>query len=253
MTRAQALKSIRWYSPLVALFAVQVVFWSYTHKIHPDLGVVPPVPSKEELAILKMGDDQFYFRALALELQTAGDTYGRFTPLKQYRMDNVYHWFTLMDTLDRTSDMMPAMAAYYYSQTQNKKDVRPLINYLYEHSVRDIKHKWWWLLQSIYLAQHRLEDMDLALKVAKPLINPDVPIWAQQMTAVVYEKRGEMEDALAIMESIKDNADSISERDLKYMVYFIKERLNRLDKLEEFKNITPSKDEQQYIRPKELP
>lgn len=253
MTRAQAIKSIRWYSPLLALLSLQVVFWHYTHHIHPALGVVPPVPGKEELAILKMGDDQFYFRALALELQTAGDTYGRFTPLKQYRMDNVYHWFTLMDTLDHTSDMMPAMAAYYFSQTQNKKDVRPLVNYLYEHSLRDIKHKWWWLVQSIYLAQHKLEDMDLALKVAKPLINPDVPIWAQQMTAVVYEKRGEMEDALNIMETIKDNAETIPDKDLRYMVYFIKERLNRMDKLKEFQDIKPSDKDQPDTRPKELP
>jgi hypothetical protein len=257
--RAAKIKSFfSWYGPLLAIAACNVLFWSATHNIRPELGVVPPVPGREELAVLKMGDDQFYFRLLALQMQTAGDTYGRFTSLRKYDMSKVYHWFTLLDTLDPRSDMMPAMAAYYFSQTQNTKDVRPLVNYLYEHSVRDIEHKWWWLLQSIYLAQYKLKDMDLALKVASPLVNKSVPIWAQQMAAVVHEKRGEMADALGIMETIKNNADAIPERDLAYMVYFVKERLQRLDKLKEFEKVNPVPNAPrgsppQDKRPKELP
>lgn len=234
---------------LLLVLSVNVLFWANTRTIRPSLDVVPPVPGKEELAVLKMGDDQFYFRALALEMQNAGDTYGRFTALRNYNMDRIYHWFTLLDGLDSKSDMMPAMAAYYFSQTQNEEDTRPLANYLYEHSIRDIKHKWWWLLQAIYIAQYKLKDMDLALKVSAPLVNKDVPIWAQQMAAVVREKRGEMEDALAIMETIKDNADAIPERDLKYMVYFVKERLNRLDKLNEFKGLKTTDKPQVGSRP----
>lgn len=248
MTRTR--KFIDWYGPLLAMLAVNILFWSYTKHIRPDLAVVPPVPSQQELALLKMGDDQFYFRVLALQMQNAGDTYGRFTALKKYDMNKVYHWFTLLDTLDARSDMLPAMAAYYYSQTQKTEDVRPLVNYLYEHSSRDIERKWWWLVQSIYLAQHKLKDMDLALKVSMPLVDKRVPIWAQQMAAVVREKRGEMQDALNIMETIKNNADAIPERDLKYMIYFVKERLDRLDKLKDFKGVKTTKDAPQGIRPK---
>jgi len=254
--RAHAIKVKKffsWYGPLLALVACNMLFWSQTRGIRPELGIVPPIPSKEELALLQMGDSQFYFRALALQMQNAGDTYGRFTALRQYDMSKVQQWGALLDTLDATSDMMPAMVAYYFSQTQNEKDVRPLVNYLYEHSTRDIKHKWWWLLQSIYLAEYKLNDMDLALKVASPLVNKDVPIWAQQMAAVVREKRGEMDDALAIMETIKDNADAIPERDLKYMVYFVKERLKRLDKLNEFKDLKTTEEPQPDTRPKEAP
>lgn len=242
------------YGLLLLILACNVVFWTQTRQMRPDLGVVPPVPGKEELALLKMGDDQFYFRLLAFKMQTAGDTYGRFTALRKYDMNRIYHWFTLLDTLDAKSDMMPAMASYYFSQTQNTKDVRPLVNYIYEHSIRDITHKWWWLLQSIYLAQYKLNDMDLALKVAAPLVDTRVPIWAQQMAAVVHEKRGEMADALRIMETIKDNAENISDRDLKYMIYFVKERLKRLDKLKDFQHMEVMEEvKPDNGRPKELP
>jgi hypothetical protein len=227
---AKAKKWFRNYGALLLFVALQFGFWLQTKDIRPDMGIVPPVPGKQEIHALTFGDDQFYFRVLAFSIQNAGDTFGRFTSLRYYDMNRLYHWFTLLDTLDAKSNMIPSMATYYYSQTQNTQDVRYIVDYLYEHSTRDIAHKWWWLMQSIYLAQHKLNDMDLALKVSAPLVNEKVPAFAQQMAAVVREKRGEMEDALRIMETIRDHAEELSDADLKYMRYFIEERLDKLDK-----------------------
>lgn len=217
------------YTPLLFCVALQIGFWHETRSMKPNLGIVPEVPGKVALGALTFGDSQFYFRVLAFRLQNAGDTFGRFTALRYYDFNRLYHWFTLLDTLDRRSNMIPSMATYYFSQTQNVTDVRYVVNYLYEHATRDVEHKWWWLLQSIYLSMHRLNDMDLALKVATPMVNPKVPAFAQQMAAVVHEKRGEMDDALTIMETIQNNAEHISESDLKFMAHFVKERLKRLD------------------------
>ncbi|NBO18205.1 MAG: hypothetical protein EBV03_03075 [Proteobacteria bacterium] len=227
-------KWLRDYALLVFFAAAQVGFWAETHHIEPDMGIVPEVPSRKTLHALTFGDDQFYFRIMAFTLQNAGDTFGRFTALRYYDFNKLYHWFTLLDELDARSNMIASMATYYYAQTQNTPDVRYIVDYLYEHATRDVEHKWWWLLQSIYLAMHKLNDTDLALKVAQPLQNEHVPVWARQMTAVVYEKRGEMDDALRIMETIRDNAKEIPESDLNFMTYFVKERLKKLEKSKEF-------------------
>lgn len=231
------------YSFLAALVLLQVGYWYKTKDITPEMGIVPDVPGREALHALTFGDDQFYFRILAFNLQNAGDTFGRSTSLRYYDFNKLYLWFNLLDELDAKSNMIPAMATYYFSQTQNTADVRYVVDYLYTHSMRDVGVKWWWLVQSIYLAMHKLEDKDLALKVSAPLVHKDVPVWAQQMAAVVREKRGEMEDAYNIMQTIKEHAESkdIKEMDLKYMTYFIKERLHRMEKIEEEK----SKDDNQ--------
>ncbi len=226
---ARAAIWVRHYLALALCLALQFGFWYKTHDIRPDLNVVPDVPGERAVQALSFGDKQFYFRVLALGIQNSGDTYGRFTSLRYYDFNKLYHWFNLLDTLDARSNMMPAMAAYYFSVTQNTADVRYIVDYLYTHSTRDVERKWWWLMQSIYLAQHKLSDMDLALKVSAPLVNPKVPVYAQHMAAVVREKRGEMEDALRIMETIRDNAKEIPEADLAYMNYFVKERLGKLE------------------------
>lgn len=222
------------YILLAVLLTLQIGFWQHTRSHRPELGVVPPVPGRQAVEALSFGDRQFYFRVLALTIQNAGDTFGRFTSLRYYDFSRLYLWFKLLDTLDARSDMMPAMATYYFSQTQNTADVRYIVDYLYEHATNDIGNKWWWLLQSIYLSMHRLEDMDLALKVAGPMVHEQVPVWAQQMVAVVHEKRGEMDSAYRIMETIHENMDNIPESDLRYMVYFVQERLKRIEDAQKF-------------------
>lgn len=224
---------IRHHLALVFFLLLQVGFWYRTSDIKPDMGIVPDVPGREALHALTFGDDQFYFRILAFNLQNAGDMFGRFTSLRYYDFNKLYLWFNLLDELDSKSNMIPAMATYYFSQTQNTADIRYVVDYLYTHCMRDVGSKWWWLVQSIYLASHKLNDMDLALKMAAPLVNEKVPVWAQQMAAVVHEKRGEFDDALRIMETIRDHAETIPESDLKYMNYFVKERLEKLDEWNE--------------------
>lgn len=222
---------IRSYSLLLVAVSMQVGYWYETRDIQPDFTIVPDVPGKSALHALTFGDDEFFFRVFALSLQNSGDTFGRFTALRYYDFNKLYLWFTLLDELDAKSNMMPSMASYYFAQTQNTADVRYIVDYLYSHSVRDVEHKWWWLLQSIYLSMHKLNDLDLAIKVAKPLQDDKVPVWARQMTAVVYEKRGEMDDAIKIMETIKENVKDIPDADLKYMTYFVKERAKQMEKI----------------------
>ncbi len=211
------------------LLALQALYWWHARPYQPDLSIVPNVPRAEAVKAISMGDEEFYFRTLALMLQNAGDTFGRATPLKNYDFTRLQRWFGLLDQLNSRSNMIPAMAAYYYSQSQNEADARYIVDYLYAHASRDVEHKWWWLIQAIYLSMHKLHDMELTLKVAQPLLNADVPAWAQQMLAVVYEKRGEMGDALRIMETIKEHAKQMTDADLKYMKYFIDERIKKLD------------------------
>lgn len=220
------------YSLLLAVFlALQGAFWWDTRALRPATDVVPTPPGKSTLHALSFGDDEFYFRMNAMYLQNFGDTFGRTISLRYYDYTKLYQWLVLLDSLNSRSNMLPSMATYYFSQTQNASDVHYLTSYLKAHATRDIAHKWWWLLQGIYLAMYKLNDMDVALRMAQPMVDPSVPVWAQQMVAVVHEKRGEMEDALRIMETIRHNAADLSDQDLRYMRYFVEERLGKLNLL----------------------
>lgn len=218
---------------LAAFLALQGAFWWHTHALRPALEIVPRPPGPAAVAALSLGDRQFLFRALALRLQHAGDTFGRNSPLKNYDYAALRDWFLLLDTLDGVSDLAPTLAAYYYSQTPKTDDIRYMTDYLQRHSMRDTERNWWWLTQAAYLANHKLGDKELALDIAEPLPRiKAAPVWARQIPAFIHEQRGEVAEALAIMDGIKQSAgaDELSERELRFMRYFVEERLGSLER-----------------------
>jgi hypothetical protein len=216
---------------VVILFIIQGMFWYETNHIKPEMTIVPNVPSEATVQALSFGDEEFFFRALALDLQNMGDTFGRFTALKYYNYKKLYGWFLLMDTLNSTSDFVPSIASYYFSQTQNKPDVRYIVDYLDQHANRDINKNWWWMTQAVYLSNHVLHDKDRALQLAYSLARArgtNVPIWAQQMPAFIHEQRNEKEEALIIIRDLLKNEAQLAPSEKAFMNYFINERLNTI-------------------------
>lgn len=216
--------------PLLLILALilQITFWAYTKSIKPDLAIVPELPSEAEVKALSLGDRQFYYRYLGYVIQNAGDTYGRSTPLKDYNYEKLSKWFYLLDEMDKKADYVPALAAYYYSSTQNKEDTRYIVNYLAYHSEHDLEKNWWWLVQAVFIARHRLDDKPLALKIAYKLSKlNNVPFWAKQMPAFIHLELGEKKEAIAIIQSILNSYQNIPERELNFMYYFVNERVKK--------------------------
>ncbi|HEU5048346.1 MAG TPA: hypothetical protein VFT64_10955 [Rickettsiales bacterium] len=223
---------LRRYSLLLVFFGLQVGFWGMTHNRLPEMDIVPDVPGRTAVKALSFGDEEFYFRLLALDIQNAGDTFGRFTELYKYDFQKLYAWFMLLESLNNQSDYMPFIASYYFSQTQYVPDVKYVIDYLYEYSSYRPEQKYWWLAQAVYLAQHKLKDNDLALKMAEPLEHAyNAPYWVRQLPAFVHEKRGEMDDAYHIIEDIEKNSKNIPPAELRFMTYFVEERLKKMEKI----------------------
>jgi hypothetical protein len=217
---------------LLYLFLLaQLGVWNITRHYPPNMAIVPDVPSEMSVKAFSLGDGQFYFRLLAYQLQNAGDSFGRFTPLKDYNYHQLYYWFVLLDSLDHRSNFVPSIASYYFSQTQRTEDVRYVVDYLDQHASKDLYHKWWWMAQAVYLANHKLKDKDLALKLANKLAKTprdDIPLWTKQMPAFIHEQRGELDEALVIIEDIAKNADHMDEGELNFMRYFVQERLGKV-------------------------
>jgi tetratricopeptide (TPR) repeat protein len=232
----------------VLFFAICVIgqasFWQKTHTILPEMGIVPAVPGERTVRALSFGDEEAFFRLLALNIQNSGDTFGRFTALYKYDFNKLYHWFHLLDELDNTSNYLPSMATYYFSQTQNRDDVRYIVDYLDEHTIGRAQEKWWWVAQASYLAEHKLNDSKRALDLAERLRGiKGIPMWAQQLAAFVHEKRGEFDEALGIIQEILKDPDQYSQGELNFMKYFIGERLGKMKEVEgELKKIQAIKD-----------
>jgi hypothetical protein len=230
----------------VACLLLQGAYWWHIREIMPEMAIVPDVPGEQTVHALSFGDEEVFFRLYAFNLQNAGDTFGRFTALYKYDYNKLYRWFLLLDEFNAESNYLPALATYYFAQTQNHADVRYMVNYLDAYTLGREKEKWWWVVQAVYMAQHKVGDLQLAQKMADRLQGVHgIPIWAQQMPAFVHEARGEFGAALTIIEDILKHPEEYSESELTFMRYFVDERLGRLNEVEkEYEAAKKSKEEQ---------
>lgn len=218
---------------LPILLLLQIGFALYTKRFLPELGIVPALPTQAEIHVQAMGDPEFLFRRNALMLQQAGDTFGRSTALYRYDYPTLKSWFLLMDGLNNRSNFIPTLASYYFAQSQNSNDVSYIVDYLQAHTQGRVASQWWWVMQAAYLAKYRLKDDARALSIADPLAHAtEAPLWVQQYPAFLYEQAGEFDHALHIIETIVQNAPDISEKELSFMQFFVKERLKKLEDAE---------------------
>lgn len=240
---------------LVALLVLQGASWNHTRHIMPEMGIVPEVPGERTVRALSFGDDEAFFRLLALSIQNSGDTFGRFTALYKYDYNKLYHWLHLLDGLDNESDYLPSMASYYFSQTQNIEDEHYIVDYLDEYTEGRAKEKWWWVTQAAYLANHKMHDTDRALKLAERLQGvKGIPIWAQQLPAFIHEQRGEYGEAMSIIRTILDDPSQYSQGELNFMKYFIGERLGKIKEVQaEIARIQAEKDAEKKAGKPDVP
>lgn len=218
-------------------FILQIIFWSKTESIKPNFNIVPPPPNKYSIATTSLGDKEFLFYALALRLQNSGDVFAGFAALRRYNYQYLYGWMKRLDELNSQSNLIAALASYYYSQTQNHPDTKYIVDYLDEHVAIDPPKKWWWLVQALYIAKDRLKDKDRALELAQKLgkiEGEDIPLWTRQMPAMINKEFGKECDAFLIIKNLIDEAEKgkrkINKQDMDFMYHFINERLRTLKK-----------------------
>ena len=65
----------------------------------------------------------------------------RFTSLKKYDYNKLYHWLTFLSSLDFKSNIFPYLASNYYIGAEVKEDVAFMVKYLGEHAQKDINKK----------------------------------------------------------------------------------------------------------------
>lgn len=210
---------------LAAILCVNFLFWCASHDVYQRWSGVPPVPDRTGAVMMTLGDPEFSYRILALSLQNLGNLGVNMAPLKDYNYHELGKWFLLLSSLDPVSDHVPTLAAYYFGATRVPADIAVVVRYLAAVGQEPFGAKWRWLVQAIYLAQHRMYNENLALRLAQILAHMPqsvkMPAWARQMPAFVLEKQGDKEAARALMIDMLRTQKDISPQDISNMTFFL--------------------------------
>jgi hypothetical protein len=212
---------------LAALVAHGALAWHH-RPLQAGWPGVPSPPTEALAPLLTLGDDQLFYRIAAFGLQNMGDGGGRATPLAHHDYGRLEAWLRLLDRLDPQADYAPTLAGYYFGQSPKPDDLRRIVAYLTAVGARDPARHWRWLAHAVYLARHRLHDVDLALAVARHLAGlagTEAPLWVRQMPAFVLADVGEREAARDLLETILATDRNLSAGEIVFMRHFIDQRL----------------------------
>jgi len=210
---------------VLSLVALAHAAFAWHHRdLRPDLIILTKPPSPRVIEAMAFGDSQFLYRAWALDLQNAGDTGGRATPMRDYNYDYVIGWLETLRALDARAEFHAFLATHYFSQTPEKSDVRKVVDFIVRDAEETPQTKWPWFLEAAVIAQRKLSDLPLALSIAEKLTSydfADMPNWALMFPALLLEQLNRPAEARAQIEGVvARRGDTFSEEDKLWVANF---------------------------------
>lgn len=160
-------------------------------------------PSAEVLRVFALGEPALAARLLMLWLQAQDYQPGLSLPFAALDYTQVEAWLTRLLALDARFDYPLLAASRLYGEVAEPARQRRMVAFIARAFADDPVARWRWQAHAVYLAQHRLHDLPLALDLAQQLAaapgGAAIPSWARQMHIFVLENMGELDSARVVL------------------------------------------------------
>ncbi len=182
-------------------------------------------PAQEVLLLLSLGDSVAFSKLLMLNLQAFDNQPGVSIPFKNLDYNKVVAWLERIALLDPNSQYPYLTAARVYAEVQDDEKRIIMLNFVRQGFLKDPERQWPAMAHAVFVAKHRLKDLNLALEYARELRlhlqHTAVPSWLRQMELFVLEELGDLESAQILLGGFLDSGIVKDEKEYR----FLKERL----------------------------
>lgn len=210
---------------LIALFVLFGLQISQRTLLHRTTSVQPaPLPKPPSLAFMQLvaiGEPEVLSRLSVLWLQAFDRQPGISIPFDDLDYVRLVGWLETSINLAPKSQYPMFIASHLYSRVNNPSKQRAMIAFLEQQFIRDPEYRWRWLAQAIIIAQHRLNDLNLARRLAKLLrkstTNKHIPHWAKQMELGIMEAQGEYQSAALLIGGLLQGGQITDPHELNFL------------------------------------
>ena len=193
--------------PVLALFIASLVIqvcWSHARpQAAATAEALPNPPDTRLLRLSGLGEPDALAKILMLWLQAFDNQPGVSIPFARLDYARVINWLDALLALDNRFQYPLLSASRVYTETPDNARKRQMLEFVHRRFLEDPGRRWPWMAHGVYVAKHRIKDLQLALKYANALrLNVDsaaAPPWATQMEIFVLEDLGEVESARVII------------------------------------------------------
>lgn len=207
---------------LAAALIAQILFHGY--RAGPEASM-EPLPAPVDAAYLRaasLGDPMAASRLLMLWLQAQDHQAGISIPFARLDYGRLTGWLEAVMTLDPRSHYPLLSAARIYSEVPDNAKRRIMLEFVYRKFLEAPDSRWPWLAHAVYMARHRMNDRELALKYARALRThtsaDTAPEWARQMELFVLADYGELESAQILLGGLIESGEITDQREIDFLM-----------------------------------
>lgn len=188
---------------LIAGLVIQVC-WSHARpQAAATPETLPDAPDTRLLPLYGLGEPDALAKILMLWLQSFDNQPGVSIPFASLDHARVINWLDALLALDSRFQYPLLSASRVYTQTPDDAGKRQMLEFVHRRFLEDPDRRWPWMAHGVYIAKHRIKDLQLALKYANALrlnVSCDAaPPWVAQMEIFVLEDLGEIKSARIII------------------------------------------------------
>jgi hypothetical protein len=183
---------------------------------------------------VSLGSDRLLSYLLLLNVQLHDNQKGRHRNYLNIDYDTLSRWLLRLYELNPKSDYPAFLASRVYSNVADKSRIRKMVEFIDTLFDKNPQQHWRRLTEACLLAKHQLEDLDLALRLAKKLADLPgdikLPYWARDLKLVLLDNLGQLESAqLLILSMLKSGEikDPDEKRFLKFRLLRIQQQLSK--------------------------
>ncbi|MEX2480814.1 MAG: hypothetical protein WD928_08135 [Gammaproteobacteria bacterium] len=214
---------------LALALAAQITIGSVREGPATAVSTLPWPPSVPTLRVVALGEEAVLARLIMLWLQAFDYQPGVSIPFHALDYGRLEAWLERALTLDPGFQYPLLAAVRLYGDVADADRQRRMIAFVRRHFVADPQQRWQWMAHAVYLAKHRLGDLELALALAEELAaappDPAIPSWARQMHIFVREDMGEIESAKVLLGGLLESGEITDPHER----WFLSQRLHELE------------------------
>lgn len=192
----------------------------------PLKNVPAPLPAAD-LRMLALGEAELAAKLLEFWLLSFDTQSGRIVKYESLNYDNLVGWLETIDRLDPRSGYPGLVAGGVFVEVKDEQRARKMIDFVHRWFLKAPERRWRWQAQAVILAKYRLEDLELARRLAEDLRikakNGNIPAWARDMEFLILQQMGEFEAASALVGSLLDSDAVTDPGELRFLTEKLKE------------------------------
>lgn len=214
---------------LVAALSLQLAWQAVRPGPEVTISELSAPPSLSLLRVISLGEPDTLSRLLMLRLQAHDYQPGISIPFRDLDYDRLVVWLDVILELNPESHYPLLSASRVYSEVPDEDKKRRILEFVHAKFLERPAERWQWMAHAVYVAKHRLRDLELALEYARA-IRKNVPVgtapdWAMQMELFVLEDMGETESAMVLLGGLLESGVIRDENQLE----FLRQRLEASD------------------------